>query len=54
MTTRRQGWESRFFFGRYRSRDSQAKMLREAGLVSIEYYPWQVNYDMVNAFKKSS
>ena len=51
MTTRRQGWESRFFLNRYRSKETLAELLRELGLTHIEYYPWQVNYDMVTALK---
>lgn len=52
MTTRRQGWESRFYLSRYRSKETLAELLEDVGLNHIEYYPWQVNYDMVMAIKK--
>jgi len=51
MTSRRQGWESRFFLSRYRSKEKLAELLNELGLTNVEYYPWQVNYDMVTASK---
>jgi len=51
MTSRRQGWESQFFLGRYRSKDNLAVLLNDLGLTNVEYYPWQVNYDMVTALK---
>ena len=51
MTSRRQGWESRFFLSRYRSKEALAELLNEVGLTHVEYYPWQVNYDMVTALK---
>jgi len=51
MTTRRTGWEARFFFGRYHSEQSLSKLLAESGLTDIDFYPWQVNYDMVVARK---
>jgi len=51
MTTRRQGWESRFYLSRYRSKETLAELLEDVGLNHIEYYPWQVNYDMVRALK---
>ena len=52
MTSRRQGWESQFFLGRYRSKQTLAELLNELGLTNVEYYPWQVNYDMVTALKQ--
>lgn len=51
MTTRRKGWEARFFFHRYHSERSLTSLLVESGLVNIDFYPWQVNYDMVMARK---
>ena len=46
MVTRRAGWEAKWFFGRYYSRDDFAKMLRQKGLTDVVLYTWQNNYDL--------
>lgn len=51
LTTRRRGREGRLFLSRYRSRDNMRQMLEQAGLRQIQFHPWQVNYDLVTAFK---
>jgi len=47
MTSRRRGWESRLFLGRYRSRQHFEELLWNLGLVDIHTLLWQLDYDMV-------
>lgn len=51
FVTRRRGWEGKLFLRRYRSRDEMRQMLAGAGLSQIQFHPWQVNYDLVTAYK---
>ncbi|MDX1662448.1 MAG: class I SAM-dependent methyltransferase [Candidatus Promineifilaceae bacterium] len=51
LTTRRCGAEARAFLHRYRSPHSLHALLRDAGLEGIEIFLWQVNYDLVRAWK---
>lgn len=51
FVTRRRGAEGKLFLHRYRSRENMRAMLEAAGLVEIQFHPWQVNYDLVTARK---
>lgn len=51
LTTRRRGWEGRFFLTRYRSQENLKELLHCLGLESVQYLPWEVNYDLVIARK---
>lgn len=51
LTTRRRGWEGRFFLTRYRSKENLKELLHCLGLESVQYLPWEVNYDLVIARK---
>ena len=54
LTTRRCGAEARAFLHRYRSADNFHALLRKSGLAGIEIFYWQVNYDLVRAWKPGS
>lgn len=51
MTSRRIGLEGRLFFGRYRTADEFEARLARLGFTGIRSYVWQVNYNMVTAWK---
>ena len=51
MVTRRRGWEGKSFLGRYRTPLQFQDHLTELGLQSVELFPWQVEYDLVFAYK---
>jgi len=51
MVTRRRGWEGKSFLGRYRTPLQFQDHLTELGLQSVELLPWQVEYDLVFAYK---
>lgn len=51
MTTRRRGLEARLFVGRYRSTGDLERILVNLGLLEVETNFWQVNYDLVTAWK---
>lgn len=53
MTTRRRGWQARLFFGRHRSREQFALSLAEKGFSEVNFYLWQLDYDMVTARKRN-
>lgn len=46
MVTRRAGWEAKWFFDRYYSRENFADMLKQKGLTDVVLYTWQNNYDL--------
>ena len=46
LITNRIGWRSRLFLGRTFPPQVFRSLLKEAGLVSIDVYPWQVEYDL--------
>ncbi|MEM9774258.1 MAG: methyltransferase domain-containing protein, partial [Chloroflexota bacterium] len=46
MITRRAGWEAKWFFDRYYSREDFGEMLRQKGLTDVVLYTWQNNYDL--------
>jgi ubiquinone/menaquinone biosynthesis C-methylase UbiE len=52
MTTRRIGLEGRLFIGRYRTAVEFEATLRELGFSGIRSHVWQVNYNMVTAWKE--
>ncbi len=51
MVTRRRGWEGKSFLGRYRTPQNFKEHLEEIGLQGVELMPWQVEYDLVFAYK---
>jgi ubiquinone/menaquinone biosynthesis C-methylase UbiE len=51
MTSRRIGLEARLFFGRYRAKSDFEEYLRGLGFVSVRSHVWQMNYNMVTAWK---
>jgi SAM-dependent methyltransferase len=51
MVTRRRGWEGKSFLGRYRTPPQFQEHLKDLGLQSVELLPWQVEYDLVFAYK---
>ncbi len=51
MTSRRIGLEGRLFFGRYRSKASFEATLARLGFRGIHSHVWQLNYNMVTAWK---
>lgn len=51
MTSRRIGLEGRLFFGRYRPAADFEAYLAGLGLVSVRSHVWQMNYNMVTAWK---
>jgi ubiquinone/menaquinone biosynthesis C-methylase UbiE len=51
MTTRRRGYEARLFIGRHRSFEEFELLLGDLGLIEVNNYHWQVNYDLVTARK---
>jgi SAM-dependent methyltransferase len=51
MTSRRIGLEGRLFFGRYRSAADLEATLAELGFDGIHSFAWQLNYNMVTAWK---
>ncbi len=51
FVTRRRGWEGRLLLWRYRSRERMRAMLHGAGLVQVQFHAWQLNYDLVTAYK---
>lgn len=51
MTSRRIGLEGRLFFGRYRSATEFEDDLAKLGFTGIRSHVWQVNYNMVTAWK---
>lgn len=51
LATRRRGWEGRLFLNRYRSQNELRALLRSLDLEKITFHPWEVNYDLVTAFK---
>ena len=51
MTSRRIGLEGRLFFGRYRGKSDFEDYLAELGFVGVRSHAWQVNYNMVTAWK---
>lgn len=46
MVTRRAGWEAKWFFDRYYSREDFSEMLHQKGLADVVLYTWQNNYDL--------
>jgi len=51
MTSRRIGLEGRLFFGRYRSAADLEACLAGLGFRSVRSFVWQLNYNMVVAWK---
>jgi ubiquinone/menaquinone biosynthesis C-methylase UbiE len=51
MVTLRRGWEAKAFLARYRDAEQFQKHLHDAGLESVEIFPWQVEYDLIFAQK---
>ncbi|HSM58880.1 MAG TPA: class I SAM-dependent methyltransferase [Candidatus Sulfomarinibacteraceae bacterium] len=51
LTTRRRGWEGRLFLSRFRSKENLKQLLLNLGLESVQFLPWEVNYDLVIARK---
>ncbi len=53
MTSRRIGLEGRLFFGRYRSAADLEAELGGLGFSGVRSHVWQLNYNMVTAWKAS-
>ena len=51
MTSRRIGLEGRLFLGRYRSKADFEAALANLGFSGIRSFAWQLNYNMVTAWK---
>ena len=51
LTTRRRGWEAKTFIGRYRDREAFETHLEVLGFAGVEFQLWQVEYDLVFAYK---
>lgn len=47
MVTRRQGWEAKTFFGRFRNREQFEDLLQDLGIVDVQIDIWQIDYDLV-------
>ena len=52
LVTRRRGWEAKTFLGRYHSQEDFEGLLVSLGLNGVQTQPWQVDYDLVFAFKE--
>jgi 2-polyprenyl-3-methyl-5-hydroxy-6-metoxy-1,4-benzoquinol methylase len=46
LITNRIGWRSRLILGRTFRPQAFHRLLQDAGLVSVDVYPWQVEYDL--------
>ena len=51
MVTRRTGWESKMFFGRYYSRENLEMVLLNLGFEMAISFLWETIYDMIIARK---
>jgi ubiquinone/menaquinone biosynthesis C-methylase UbiE len=51
LATRRSGWEGRLFLTRYRTEAALRLMLEQQGLEAIRFFLWEVNYDLLVAWK---
>jgi ubiquinone/menaquinone biosynthesis C-methylase UbiE len=51
IVTNRVGKEARFILGKTFSRSTFPTVLEKVGLIDVEVYPWQVEYDLAWARK---
>ena len=51
LTTRRRGWEAKTFVGRYHDRETFQALLEVVGFIGVEFQLWQIEYDLVFAYK---
>lgn len=53
LTTNRIGWQARWIVGHTFRRRNLESLLEGLGLVDIQIFPWQMDYDLVWGFKPS-
>ncbi len=51
LVSNRIGWQARLILGHYFSQRSLTRLLEDAGLVDIQFFPWQMDYDLVWGYK---
>jgi ubiquinone/menaquinone biosynthesis C-methylase UbiE len=51
LVSNRIGWQARLIFGHYFSQGALRQILEDAGLVDVQFFPWQMDYDLVWGYK---
>lgn len=51
LVSNRIGWQARLILGHYFSQRALRRLLENAGLVDIQFFPWQMDYDLVWGYK---
>jgi ubiquinone/menaquinone biosynthesis C-methylase UbiE len=51
LVSNRVGWQARLILGHYLSRSAMRALLEDAGLVDVQVFPWQMDYDLVWGYK---
>jgi SAM-dependent methyltransferase len=53
LVTNRIGWQARLIVGHHFTRETLRTTLERAGLAEIQFFSWQLDYDLVWAYKPS-
>jgi ubiquinone/menaquinone biosynthesis C-methylase UbiE len=51
VVSNRIGWQARLILGHYFSRQALQELLEEAGMIDVQVFPWQMDYDLVWGYK---